>query len=93
MASLLNDIFSSLFKKRSVAFLGRAGLNCYYNGDKFFVDSEMLVGPPSDIVIYSNNIYLIKGGNKYLVDDETRANVLDFLKTELEREKIKFEVS
>lgn len=93
MSVLLKEVFDYLFKKRSIVFLGRAGLNCYYNGEKFFIDSEMLIGPPSDIVIYSERIYLIKKGQKFTVDETTRKEVLSFLEMELERQKMKFEVS
>lgn len=93
MSTLLKKIFKDLFKKRSIVFLGRAGLNCYYLGEKFFVDSEMLVGPPSDIVIYTERIYLLKNGKEWPVDETTRAGVLAFLKQDLERQKIKYELS
>jgi hypothetical protein len=93
MSMLLKNLFDYLFKKRSLVFLGRAGLNCYYNREKFFIDSEMLVGASSDIVIYSDRIYLIKSGEKYAVDENTRINVLAFLKSELKKQKIKFEIS
>jgi len=74
-------------------FLGRAGLNCYFNGEKYFVDSEMLVAPPPDIVIYSDSICLISDGKKNSVDETTRTNVLAFLKIELEKQNIKYEIS
>ena len=92
MNKFLKDVFEYFTKRRSVVFLGRAGLNCYYKGEKFFIDSEMLVGPPNNIVIYSDRVYQIKGSEKYTVDGTTKTEVLAFLKTELQKQKIKFEV-
>jgi hypothetical protein len=93
MSWLLKDIFDFIFKRRPIVFLGRAGLNCYYNGEKFFIDSEMLDDPQYDIVIYSDRIYLIKRGQKFIIDKTIRENVLNFLKTELKKQHIKFEIA
>ena len=86
-------ILDFLFRKRTITFLGRAGLTCFYDNKTFFIDSEMLVGPPYDIVIYSDGIYLKKDKEKLTVDDATRAAVMSFLKSELEKRQIKAEIS
>ena len=93
MTTLFRDVFDYIFRKKTIVFLGRAGLHCYYNGQKYFVDSEMLVSPLYDIVVYSDRIYLISRGNKLTVDETTKSNVLTFLKTELEKRHVKFEFS
>ena len=87
------NVFDFLFKKRTITFLGRAGLHCFYDNRNFFIDSEMLVGPSYNIVIYSDRIYLIKNKEMYTVDDATKAAVLAFVKDELEKRQIKADVS
>ena len=93
MTTLFRNVFDYIFRRRTIVFLGRAGLHCYYNGEKYFVDSEMLIGPLYDIVVYSDRIHLISSGKKLTVDETIKANVLAFLKMELEKQHIKFEVS
>ena len=93
MTTLFRDVFDYIFRKKTIVFLGRAGLHCYYNGEKYFVDSEILVSPLYDIVVYSDRIHLISMGKKLTVDETTKSNVLTFLKMELEKRHIKFEVS
>ena len=93
MTTLFRDVFHYFFRKKTIVFLGRAGLHCYYKGEKYFVDSEILVSPLYDIVVYSDRIYLISRGNKLTVDETTKSNVLTFLKMELEKRHIKFEFS
>ena len=93
MTTIFKDIFDYIFKKRTITFLGRAGLYCYYNDETYFIDSEMLVGPLHDIVIYSDNIYLIRHRKQYDVDETIKSQVLDFLKLELQKRHIKFQIS
>jgi len=93
MTTLFRDVFDYIFRKKTIVFLGRAGLHCFYNSEKYFVDSEMLVGPLYDIVIYSDRIHLISSGKKLTVDETTKSNVLTFLKMELEKRHVKFEFS
>ena len=93
MTTLFKDLFDYILRRRTIVFLGRAGLHCYYKGEKYFVDSEILVSPLYDIVVYSDRIHLISSGKKLTFDETIKANVLAFLKMELEKRHIKFEVS
>ena len=86
-------ILDFLFRKRTITFLGRAGLTCFYNSRTYFIDSEMLTGPHYDIVIYSDSIYLKKGKENLTVDDATRAEVISFVMSELEKRQIKADIS
>lgn len=86
-------ILDFLFRKRTITFLGRAGLTCFYNGKTYFIDSEMLTGPQYDIAIYSDRIYLKKDKEKLTVDDATRAAVIFFVRGELEKRQIKADIS
>jgi hypothetical protein len=72
-------------KDFKLKFTGRAGLIYEENGKSMRVDSEMLVGPTYDIVIYKDSIK--SWGPPFdaeAIDDDTMTRILRNIISELE---------
>lgn len=67
----------NLSRKRKVRFLGRAGLIYTYNGDKFFVDSELSLVGKIDIVIFTDSVRYID--KEKSITEVLKKEVLDSL--------------
>ena len=78
------NFFKKLFYKK-VKMLGRAGI--MYNDIKqqYYLNSECLVGPPYDVVIFVNDIYYYKNGQKLnSVSKKESEEIANQVKKELE---------
>jgi hypothetical protein len=72
------------FNKR-IKMLGRAGLVYKTKDNKYFVDSEVLVGPPYDVVIFADGVrYYGEEKKQEILSNEERQSIIKAVKAELE---------
>lgn len=77
-------------KKFKVKITGRAGLIYQENGKAIEIDSEMLVGPEYDIVIYAKSIKEWNDGKSVSGDEKNR--ILQNLKDHFNKNKYKVDI-
>lgn len=73
----------------SVKILGRAGMIYEDKGTKYFVDSEMLVGPEYDIVIYTGSIRPNKEENGVILSQTKKDEIISIIAKLLKSENIR----
>ena len=79
-------------KGHSVQAMGRAGI-LFKNGiDEYFIDSELLVGPKYDLVIYSKNIRFWDESNKTPISKENKKQIVSLVVKLFESEGTKVEL-
>jgi hypothetical protein len=80
----------NLLRKKKIIFQGRTGIIFNSNDKKsFYIDSEMLMGK-HDIVIYKDSIYELRNNEKTNLNEEMKLGIIENLKIELDKQKIKY---
>ena len=81
----------NLFRKKRIEYLGRAGMIFDIDGNKYFVNSELLIGKP-DIVIFWKDIYPYDQ-KQIVLNDDFKKKIATEVKKELEKDGLRIELS
>jgi hypothetical protein len=73
----------------SIKILGRAGLIYSDKKEKYFIDSEMLIGPQFDIVIYSGSVRPYNKGENTMLSESKKSEVISIVVKLLQSAKIR----
>ncbi|HZE86120.1 MAG TPA: hypothetical protein VE035_17490 [Puia sp.] len=76
----------------SIKLLGRAGLIYWDKEEKYFIDSEMLIGSKFDIVVYSNSIRFYDRADNRLLPESKKKEIISVVIKLLLSAKIKADI-
>lgn len=78
--------FTSIFKKKKIIFLGRAGMTFFDEGKIYFINSEVLEDDDKDVKVYDEGMYYVENDAQVMLSEDERNALLS--KVELEMKKI-----
>lgn len=83
----------SIFKKKKIKFLGRAGLHFFHEGKTYFIDSELVAAKDFDIILYGGGVDIVEGNKKTALPDIEAKAILEKVKQELWNMGIRYKIS
>jgi hypothetical protein len=85
--------FLSIFTKKKIKYLGRAGMQ-FTDGDKqFYINTEIAFGKDFDLILYDRKPLLISNGGKAPIDPKESEEGFRKFEAELKRMGVRYMIA